>query len=87
MALDKNIKVFIMHKTSLSLSLMLIYLVKKVQIYLLIIEKVIIPKKYSDFFNVFLEKKTLVLLEITKLNQYAIKLQNNKQSLYRPIYS
>lgn len=38
-------------------------------------KKVKILAKYSDFSNVFLEKKALMLLEITKLNQYAIELQ------------
>ena len=43
--------------------------------------------KYLDFLNVFSKKKTLVLLELIKLNQYSIKLKENKQSFYRRIYS
>ena len=35
----------------------------------------------------FSEKKILVLLECTELNEYAINLENNKQPLYRPICS
>lgn len=50
-------------------------------------EKVKILTKYSDFSNVFLEKKALVLLEITELNQYVIKLQEGQELFYRPIYS
>ena len=43
--------------------------------------------KYSDFSNVFLEKKTLMLPERTNLNEYAIELEDDKQLPYRPIYS
>ena len=33
-----------------------------------------ILSKYSNFFNVFLEEKALVLLEAANLNQHPIKL-------------
>ena len=46
-----------------------------------------ILNKYSDFTNVFLEEKTLVLPERTKLNKHAMNLKNDKQPLYGPIYS
>ena len=42
------------------------------QIAFLPIEKVKIPDKYSDFTNVFLEEKALILLKRTELNEYAI---------------
>ena len=53
---------------------MLIHPAKKAQIALLIAEEIKISVKYSDFLDVFPEEKALVLLEITDLNQYAIKL-------------
>ena len=43
--------------------------------------------KYSDFANVFSEKKALMLLEQTNLNKYAIELERDKHLPYRPIYS
>lgn len=46
-----------------------------------------ILEKYFDFINIFSEKKALVLLEQTKLNKHNIKLENDKQLPYRPIYS
>lgn len=54
---------------------------------MLLIKKIKIQAEYSDFLNGFLEKKTLMLLELTKLNQYTIKLQDDKQLFYRLIYS
>ena len=51
----------------------------------LIAKKVTIPTYYLDFSDIFLEKKALVLLEITKLNQHAIKLQEGQQPPYGPI--
>lgn len=47
----------------------LIYPDKKAWIAFLLIEKVTILDKYSDFANVFSEKKALVLLEQTNLNK------------------
>lgn len=41
-----------------------------------------ISTKYSHFFDVFLEKKGLVLLKQTKFNKHIIKLENNKQPFY-----
>ena len=73
--------------TSLSLNLILIYPVKKAQIALLIAKEVKIPNDYLTFLDVFLEKKSLILLEITELNQHVIKLQKGQQLLYKPIYS
>lgn len=78
MVLDENVKSFVMYVTSLSLSLMLIYLAREAQIASLIPKKVKILAKYSDFSNVFSKKKALVLLKLTKLNQYTIKLKSSK---------
>ena len=43
--------------------------------------------EYLDFVNIFLKEQVLVLPECTKLNEYAINLENGKQPLYKPIYS
>ena len=66
---------------------MAIHPAKETQIASLIAKKMQILSKYSDFSDVFLEEKALILLEITALNQHAIKLQENQQPPYRPIYS
>lgn len=55
--LDENIEVFMMHVTSLSLSLILIHPARKPQIALIIVKKVKISTKYLNFNNVFFEKK------------------------------
>lgn len=73
--MDENFKVLTVHIISLSSSLISIYLTIKIQVYFLIAEKVNIPKEYSNFSNVFSEKKAMVLPEITNLNQYVIKQQ------------
>lgn len=86
-AADKNIEAFVMHVTSLNLCLILIYLARKAQIAFLLTRKVSISNKYLDFNNAFLEKKFLVLLKITDLNQHTIKLQDSQQLFYRPISS
>lgn len=48
---------------------------------------VTILAKYLDFVDVFSKKFATVLLEYTKINIYAIDLEEGKQPLYRPIYS
>ena len=57
---------------------MLIHLTRKVQIALLIAKEIKIPNNYSDFFDVFLEERVLMLPKITKLNQHAIELQKGQ---------
>ena len=69
------------------LSKLSIILNRKAQITFLLTKKVTILNKYSNFANVFSEKKSLVLSEQTELNEHAIKLEGNKQLPYRPIYS
>lgn len=57
MALDKNVETFVIYISSLNLGSILIDLGKKAQITLLLIKKVKISTKYSNFYIVFLEKK------------------------------
>ena len=70
-------------------SKMTIYLKRKAQIALLKAIKALVsvPAEYLDFANVFSEKLAAVLLEHTKINTYAIDLEEGKQLLYKPIYS
>ena len=84
-ALNKHIEAFMVDMTFLLI--IAIHSVKKAQIALLVPEKVQIPSKYSDFSDVLLEKKALILPKATKLNQYTIKLQKSQQSPYESIYS
>ena len=53
----------------------------------MIVEEVKILAKYSDFSDVFLEKKASVLPELTEFNQHAIKLQDGQQPACGLIYS
>ena len=59
---------------------------RKAQITSLFTENSTIPDEFSDFVNVFLKKKVLVLPEQTQLNEHAIKLENDKQLPYGSIY-
>lgn len=88
MALDENIKGFIMHIASLSLNAEIsIHSDWKTQIVLLLNKKVIIPAEYSDFINVFLEKLAVKLFKYTNINKHIINLEPGKQSPYGPINS
>ena len=84
-ALDEHVEAFVVHVTSLST--MAIHPARKAQIALLVAKEVQILSKYSDFSDVFLEEKALILPEVTELNQHAIKLQKGQQPSYGPIYS
>ena len=84
--LDENIEAFMVHFSCLR-SRMTIYLAKKAQLALLLVKKVTIPAKYSDFADVFLEESANVLPEQTEVNEYTIKLEKGKQPSYGPIYS
>ena len=85
MALDEHIEAFIVYITSLAI--MSLYLVRKTQMVLLVNKELQSPFKYSDFSDVFLEKKALVLPKTSNLNQYVIKLQDGQQPFYESIYS
>lgn len=67
--MNKNNEIFVTFLLTI-----IIHLTKKAQITFLITKKVKISVKYSDFLDIFLEKQTLILLKITKLNQYTIEL-------------
>ena len=60
MALDENAEIFVVYIASLNL-VPGVYSDRKAQIAFLLTEKVKIQDKYSDFVNVFSEKKALVL--------------------------
>ena len=64
-----------------------IHLAQEAQIVLLVAEEVKISTKYSDFSDVFLEKKASILPKVTKLNQHIIELQKSQQPSYGSIYS
>ena len=83
-ALDENSETFVVYVASLDLK---IHLDREAQIASLLTEEVKIPDEYSDFTDVFSEKKALVLSERTKLNEHAINLEDGKQPPYGPIYS
>ena len=79
MALDENIKAFVLHMSFLSLrSKMTIHLAREVQIALLLAKKETVLAEYADFANVFLEKSVAVLSKQTGINKYAIKLVEDK---------
>ncbi len=46
-----------------------------------------VPSKYTDFVNVFSPKLTAELLEYTEFNDHVIKLVDDQQLSYSPIYS
>ena len=73
-ALNKNIKIFIMYMIFLSFKLMLISSTSKIEIVFLITKKIKILIQYLDFLDVFLKEKALVLLVISDLNKHIIKL-------------
>ena len=85
-AFDSEHETFVIYIASLNLVLG-IHPDREAQIASLLTEEVKILDKYSDFTNVFLEEKTLILSKRTKLNKHAINLKDGKQPLYGPIYS
>lgn len=73
MALDENVEVFVVHVSSLRLS---IYLAKKAGLALLLAEKLTVPAEYyADFADVFLEKSASIFQYETEANSYTIKLE------------
>ncbi len=69
-------------------SLILIYLTKKTQIIALQANKapIKILDKFSNYMNIFFLDLATKLFKNTSMNEYAIKLINKKQLLYKLIY-
>ena len=84
--LDEKFKTFVVYVASLNLTPG-IYSDKAAQLASLLTKDVRILDKYSDFADVFLEEKALMLPEYSKCNEHTINLEDGKQPLYGPIYS
>ena len=83
-ALDRHVEAFVVYVTFFLT--MAIYPAKEAQIYLLVVKKVKISTEYSNFSDIFLEEKALILPEATELNQHVIELEKGQQPPYGPIY-
>ena len=75
-----------MHISSLQ-SMMTIHPASRAQLVLLLGKQFIVLAECLDFTDVFSERSANVLPEETGVNEYAIKLEQGKQSPYEPIYS
>lgn len=64
---------------------MTIYQYKKIQISLLLVEKISILAKYLDFRNVFSKKSAKIWPKQIEANKYTIELKKNIEPSYRPI--
>ena len=84
--LDKNIEDFVMRVSFLEWKI-IIHLAREAQIALLLAKELNVLVKYSDFADIFSEKSKNVFLEQTIVNGHAIKFEESKQPVYRPIYS
>ena len=86
MALDENSETFVIYVVCLNLASG-IHPDRVAKIASLLTEEGKIPDKYSDFADIFLEKKVLVLPERSKLSEHTIDLKDSKQLSYGLIYS
>ena len=68
---------------------MLAHSKKQAQVEALLFDKALtkVLAKYSNYSNVFSVKYAAKLLENTKINKHAIKLEKSKQSSFKSIYS
>ena len=75
--MNEHIKVFVVHVNSLALR-MTIYPARKAQLASLLVEKVIVLAKYSDFADMFLEESINIFPEQIRVNEHTIKLEEGK---------
>ena len=88
-ALNINSETFIVHMTIRKQEEMPMYSEKQAQIRALLFDKAFteVPAEYSDYSNVFSVENAVELLENNGINEHAIKLEEDKQLLFSPIYS
>ena len=84
--LDKNVKAFVVHVSSLR-SKISIHPAREAQLALLLTKEVTVPNEYLDFADVFSENSANVLPKRTGANEHIIKLEKVKQLPCGPIYS
>lgn len=85
-ALNPSKEVFLVYIVFLSLCLkMLIYLVQKLQIALLITEKVVIAANYLNYANIFSKNSVAELFKRSDIIKHTINLEPDKQPLYGSI--
>ena len=65
------------------------YSKKQAQVEALLFDKALteVLAEYSDYSNIFSAENAAELLENTRINKHAIKLEESKQLLFGPIYS
>lgn len=87
-SLDLENQIFIIH-IAFIINLDLHRLFKKAQITLLKVDKtfITVPSKYTNFTNLFSPVLIIELFKHIGINTHIIKLIDNKQPLYSPIYS
>ena len=93
MALDANNKTFVMHIAIWEQEEMPVYFKRqtqiKAQVGVLLFNKASIEvlAEYSNYSNVFLAEYAAEFSENTRMNEHAIKLEEDKQPSFGPIYS
>ena len=87
--LDINNKTFVMHVDIWEREKMLVHSKKQAQVGALLFNKVLtkVLAKYFDYSNIFLIENVAKLLENIRINEYAIKLEKDKQLLFNLIYN
>lgn len=85
-ALNLGKELLVMHMAYLKAK-MSIYSIQKVQIAMLLTEKIIILAKYLDFTHIFLKKSAAKLFKTSEINKHAINLKLSTQSSYSSINS
>lgn len=64
-----------------------VYLPKKAQIFLFLVEKITILFEYLDFKDIFLKKLSEMLRKPNKVHKHKIQLAKNQQLFYNYIYN
>ena len=87
--LDTNSEIFVVHVVIREREKMPVYSKRQAQVGALLFNKAPteVPAEYSDYSNIFLAEYAAELPENTRMNEHAIKLEDDKQLPFRLIYS
>ena len=88
-ALDINSETFVVHIAICEQEVIPVYSEKQAQVGVLLFDKapIEISTEYSNYSNVFSAENTAELPENIEMNEHAIKLEEDKQPPFGPIYS
>lgn len=85
--MNEGVEAFVVHVNSGSKRSMIIHSAQEAHMALLLSKEVTVPMEYADFADIYSKKLAEMLPERTSINEYTVKSDDSKKSIYGLIYN